>query len=217
MKKIRNKFITQILDHFETSTHIFIVMEYICEDLLNYISKRSQIPDVTAKLIFRQLIEGIQYIHSNSIVHRDIKLDNILIDLSNTVKICDFGVSKKIKPNDIMYDHCGTPAYIAPEIIMNKGYKGFACDIWSAGVTLYYMLSGTQPFKESNISKLQANILEKKLSPIEGVNEEANHLIKRMSLRNPNHRITIEEILCYPWLIGVKINISENSKYMLLF
>lgn len=59
MKKIRNKFITQILDHFETSTHIFIVMEYICEDLLNYISKRSQIPEVTAKLIFRQLIEGI--------------------------------------------------------------------------------------------------------------------------------------------------------------
>ena len=213
MKRIHNQFITQILDYFETDTHLFIVMEYICEDLLNYISKRSQIPEVTSKFIFKQLIEGLQYLHSQSIIHRDIKLDNILIDLSNTVKICDFGVSRIVKPNDIMYDHCGTPAYIAPEIFLNKGYKGFACDIWSAGVTLHYMLSGNQPFKGSDISKLQTNILEEKLGPIEGISEEANHLIQRMLVRNPKNRITIEEILYHPWLVGVKSNLRDDCKY----
>ena len=212
MKKAQSQFVAQILDYFENDTHIFIVMEYICEDLLNYISKRSQIPEITAKVIFKQIIEGIQFLHSKNIVHRDIKLDNILIDLSNTVKLCDFGVSRIVKLNDIMYDHCGTPAYIAPEIFLNKGYKGFACDIWSAGVTLHYMLSGNQPFKGSNLSKLHKNILEEQLTTIEGISNDANHLIQRMLVRNPKNRITVEEILYHPWLSGINTNIRENSK-----
>ena len=95
-------------------------MEYICGDLLNYIRKRSKISEQTAKIIFKQLMEGLDYIHKNNIVHRDIKLDNILIDLTNTIKICDFGVSRRLLPGDIMFEHCGTPAYIAPEIFKDN-------------------------------------------------------------------------------------------------
>ena len=97
-----------------------IVMENICGgDLLSYVRKRSKLNEITAKFIFRQIVEALQYIHLQNIVHRDIKLDNILIDLSNIIKICDFGVSKYVKRGENMLDQCGTPAYIAPEILKN--------------------------------------------------------------------------------------------------
>lgn len=175
-------------------------MEYICEDLLNYISKRAKIPENIAKVIFKQLIEGLKYLHSNCIIHRDIKLDNILIGLDGKVKICDFGVSRIIKPNDIMHEHCGTPAYIAPEIFTSNGYKGFYSDIWSAGITLYYMLSGNQPFKGTNLSKLHSNILNQKLEKIQGISPEAENLIYGLLQQNPKKRLTITHILNHPWL-----------------
>ena len=86
------------------------------------------------------------YIHSKNIAHRDIKLDNILLDGVGNVKIGDFGVSKQIQPNSMMFEQCGTPAYIAPEILRNKGYS-LNIDLWSAGVVLFAMLYGSVPFK----------------------------------------------------------------------
>ena len=210
LSKLRNPFCTQIYDYFETNTHILIVMEYICGDLLGYIRKRAKISEPTAKIIFKQIIKGLQYIHKKKIVHRDIKLDNVLIDLTNTVKICDFGVCRILQPGDIMYEHCGTPAYIAPEIFKDEGYEGFSCDIWSAGVTLYYMLAGVQPFKASKIEDLKEIILKGEFEPIEDVSNEANDLIKGMLRLNPNKRLTIEEILKHPWLKNVNIKKREN-------
>lgn len=195
----------RILDTFETNTHTVIVMEYICGDLLSFIRKRSKLSEASAKIIFKQLIEGIKFIHQNKIVHRDIKLDNILFDLNNTVKICDFGVSRKLNPGDIMHDHCGTPAYIAPEIFLNKGYEGYSCDIWSAGVTLYYMISGSQPFKANNLPDLQQVIIEGKYEKIEGVSSEVRDLIDGMLQIDTKKRITITQILSHPWLNGVNL------------
>lgn len=87
-------------------------------------------------------------------LHRDIKLDNILLTSQGDVKICDFGVSKLVTPGERMTEQCGTPAYIAPEVFKNLGYEGFASDIWSAGVVLYAMLFGAVPFKASNMAEL---------------------------------------------------------------
>ena len=110
-------------------------------------------------------MQGLAYIHTKKlIVHRDIKLDNILLDSRGMIKICDFGVSKQVKTtNEIMYEQCGTPAYIAPEILKDKGYSGFKVDVWSAGVCLYAMLVGTVPFKGSTMSELHYLILQGKL------------------------------------------------------
>ena len=210
LSKLRNPFCTQIYDYFETETHILIVMEYVCGDLLGFIRKRAKISEPTAKIIFKQIIKGLQYIHKKKIVHRDIKLDNVLIDLTNTVKICDFGVCRILQPGDIMYEHCGTPAYIAPEIFKDEGYEGFSCDIWSAGVTLYYMLAGVQPFKANKIEDLKEIILKGKFEKIEDVSNEANDLIKGMLEFNPNKRFTIEDILKHPWLKNVNIKKREN-------
>ena len=206
LSRLRHPFITQILDSFETDKHIFIVMEYICGDLLGFIRKRGKLSESMTKVIFKQIIEGLRYIHKKKIVHRDIKLDNILIDLTNTVKICDFGVSKKINKGDIMYDHCGTPAYIAPEIFKNRGYEGFSCDIWSAGVTLYYMLSGVQPFCADSMKDLEKIILEGKYDRLEDVSDEANDLIDRMLQLDPKKRLTDDEILNHPWIVNINLN-----------
>ena len=214
LSRLRHPFISQILDSFETETHIFIVMEYICGDLLGFIRKRGKLSETVSKIIFKQLIEGLKYIHKKKIVHRDIKLDNILIDLTNTIKICDFGVSRKISKDEIMHEHCGTPAYIAPEIFENNGYTGFQCDIWSAGVTLYYILGGIQPFRASSIKDLEKKVIAGDFEPIEEVSDEANNLIKLMLKTDPKKRISEDKILNHPWLINIK---TENRKKLNLF
>ena len=214
LSKLRHPFVNQILDTFETDKHVFIVMEYICADLLSFIRKREQLSENTSKIIFKQIIEGLKYINKKGIVHRDIKLDNILIDLNNTVKICDFGVSKRISENEIMIDHCGTPGYIAPEIYKNKGYEGFQCDIWSCGVTLYYMLSGTQPFRAYSLKEMEKKVVKGEFEDIKNVSDEANDLIRKMLVLEPEKRITINEILNHPWLKNENV---ENRKNLKLF
>jgi serine/threonine protein kinase len=94
------------------------------------------------------------------VLHRDIKLDNILLDAQGKIKLCDFGVSKIIDPTHYNLEQCGTPAYIAPEILRNEGYKGFGVDVWSAGVVLFAMLHGTVPFKAQNMVELQKVIID---------------------------------------------------------
>ena len=109
---------------FESNNHILIIMEYIsCGDLLTFVRKRTKLSEKIAKFIFRQIIEALQYIHSKNVIHRDIKLDNILIDLNNTIKLCDFGFAKVINKDAKTYTKCGTPCYIAPEILLGLGHS----------------------------------------------------------------------------------------------
>ena len=118
----------------------------------------------------------------------------ILVDTTNTVKICDFGVSRKIQKGEKIYERCGTPAYIAPEIYKKIGYTGFQSDVWSAGVTLYYILSGNLPFKGNNIHDLENAILLGEYKKIRDISFEASDIIDRMLKLNPAERITIEEL-----------------------
>ena len=147
----------RLFDTFETSKHICFVIE-LCSggDLFSYIKKRRRLKEDVARFFFKQLVEGLAYIHhAKKVVHRDIKLENILLDATGNVKICDFGVSRQLNTGrERMKEQCGTPAYIAPEILMDEGYHGFKVDMWSAGVCLYAMLIGSVPFKASTMSKL---------------------------------------------------------------
>ena len=215
--------IVKIFETYETKKHYCIVMEYICAgDLLSYIKKRGKLTEQVAKFIFKQIVLSLQYIHSHNIVHRDIKLDNILIDLDNNIKICDFGVSKIIKKGESMLEQCGTPAYIAPEILLNHGYEGFGVDIWSAGVVLYAMLGGTVPFKGNNINELHDLIIKGEFKPLKEISPEATHLIKNILEVDPKKRITTKDILVHPWLINVDLNfwktqnLFTNAEYILL-
>ena len=201
MRSLRHPSITKILEMFESEKYVLIIMEYVSGgNLQSFVKKRRKLNEKTAKILFKQIMEGIKYIHSKNIVHRDIKLENILIDLNNNVKICDFGVSKRIHSNSILDDQCGTPVYMAPEIIRNEGYRGFPVDIWSAGVSLYLMLSGNIPFNKTSKHTLQEDILNSVYPPINGISNEADDLLRGLLDKNPSTRLTVDEVLVHPWL-----------------
>ena len=226
MRKLNHPNITKILETFEDDKFYFIIMEYINGgNLFSYVKKRRKLSEKTAKFLFKQIILGIKHIHSQLIVHRDIKLENILIDMNNNVKICDFGIGIILSSeNQELYSHCGTPMYIAPEIILSnkeKGYMGFPVDIWSAGIALYIMLSGKLPFnldedqddidrynkkeKEKN-AKLKFEIVNKEPKYIEKISDEARNLLDGLLNKNPKKRLTCEQILNHPWLSDINNN-----------
>ena len=225
MRKLNHPNITKILETFEDDKFILIIMEYINGgNLFSFVKKRRKLSEKISKFLFRQIILGIQHIHSKKIVHRDIKLENILIDLNNKIKICDFGIGIMLESEDeLIHDQCGTPMYMAPEIILNSkkgGYKGFPVDIWSAGIALYIMLSGTLPFSyknnreknEGDISgngislsnnnnyELQYSIINKNPKKIKKISAEARDLLNGLLNKDPTKRLTIDEILNHPWL-----------------
>lgn len=213
MKELDHKNIIRILDYFEDKNYIFIIMEYINGgNLYSLIKKRRKLQEKMAKYIFKQMISALKYIHSHNIAHRDIKLDNILLDLYNGIKICDFGIGKKLNsPDQLLTSFSGTPIYMAPEIILsekNKGYKGFPVDVWSSGIALYIMLSGQLPFKNNKNNKnkknknkeLEYSIVNKEPKEIENISDKAKDLIKGLLCKDPSKRLTCDEILKHPWL-----------------
>ena len=152
----------------------------------------------------------LQYIHSNNIVHRDIKPDNILLDLDNTIKLCDFGVSKIITPGQLINDSCGTPAFIAPEILLDTPHNPYFTDIWSCGVVLYAMVTGFFPFRGINETQLHESILSGVYPKPKDNSEELNDLLSRILNTNPNKRISLEMILGHPWLNSCDNYLNKN-------
>ena len=236
MKKLNHPNITKILELFEDKEYILIIMEYINGgNLFSFLKKRRKVSEKTAKFLYRQIILGLKYIHSHNIVHRDIKLENILIDLNNNIKICDFGIGRVLSsPEQLLFDQCGTPMYIAPEILLSSkdnGYKGFPVDIWSIGIALYILLSGSLPFNfkngksvsieesennenNNNSEELQFSIINSEPKYIENISDEARDLLKGLLNKNPEKRLNCDEILAHPWLKDINKNL-DNNKYHL--
>ena len=235
MKKLNHPNITRILELFEDKEYILIIMEYINGgNLFSFLKKRRKVSEKTAKFLFKQVILGIKYMHKQNIVHRDIKLENILIDLNNNIKICDFGIGRVLSsPDQLLYDQCGTPMYIAPEILLSskeKGYKPFPVDIWSSGIALYILLSGSLPFsfkngksvsieeseknENNNTEELQFSIINSEPKHIENISDEARDLLKGLLNKNPDKRLNCDEILSHKWLKDVNDNL-DNNKYHL--
>ena len=233
MRKLNHPNITKILEMFEDEKYILIIMEYINGgNLFSFVKKRRKLTEKISKFLFKQIILGIKNIHSKNIVHRDIKLENILIDLNNTIKICDFGIGRILSsPDELLHDQCGTPMYMAPEILLctkEKGYKGFPVDIWSAGIALYIMLSGALPFsvKNENDSFLDGNnnkkknialkkaIINNNPKKIEKISNNARDLLHGLLNKDPSQRLTCDEILSHPWLNDEEINNGNNKHHL---
>jgi serine/threonine protein kinase len=205
LKKMRHKNIIQLLDTFETDKHIIFVME-LCSggDLLNYVRKRRKLTEDYAKTIFKQILEALHYCHNLNILHRDIKLDNIILDSEGVIKVGDFGVSKIVDPAKKMFDQWGTPAYIAPEILKDKGYTGFGIDVWSSGVVLFAMLYGTVPFRAQSMSDLHNIIIKGKYVLKPDISDSAIDLLKNILEPNPRKRLSIPQIFVHPWFWDLK-------------
>ena len=201
MKRVNHQNIIRLLEVFESSKHLMIVLEYSGGgDLLQLVKSRSNLTETEGKNIFSQVVDAVKACHSKNIIHRDIKLDNILITTDfMCVKLCDFGVSRTVKPGEKIYDQCGTPAYLAPEIVADRGYDPFFVDIWSMGVLLYAILSGTVPFRAKTLQELHKLILRCKYQMPGNISEQAQDLIRRMLNPVPHLRISLDEMKQHPW------------------
>jgi serine/threonine protein kinase len=202
LKRIHHRHVVRILEVFESSKHVLLVMEYTSGgDLLQFVKYKKRLSEAEARLIFRQIVEGAIAIHSYGILHRDFKLDNILLDGNySTIKICDFGVSRILKRGQVCYDKCGTPAYIAPEIIAEQGYEGFSVDTWSIGVMLYAMTTGTVPFRAPSISELHKLVLKGQYSLPEHISPALGDLLGHMMAIVPSSRLSLQNVLQHPWM-----------------
>ncbi|XAR62139.1 Non-specific serine/threonine protein kinase [Bertholletia excelsa] len=206
-----------------TPTHLGIVMEYAAGgELFERICNSGRFSENEARFFFQQLISGVSYCHSMQICHRDLKLENTLLDGSTAprVKICDFGYSKSSVFHSQPKSAVGTPAYIAPEVLSRKEYDGKLADVWSCGVTLYVMLVGAYPFEDpadpKNLRKSIVRILNVQYSIpnyIE-ISIECRHLLSRIFVANPEKRITVPEIKKHPWfLTNLPIELMEGGSY----
>lgn len=201
MRKISNFHVIRLFEVFESTRHFNMVLEYCGGgDLLHFVKNRGKLPESEAKLIFYQVTEAISACQSRDIVHRDIKLDNILMDTRmTTAKLCDFGVSRMAVRGQRINDQCGTPAYIAPEIIVDCGYDAFYVDLWSMGVMLYAMVVGTVPFRAGTLPELHKLILRGKYTLPDSLSPELQHLIAGLLQLVPHNRLQLEEVLAHPW------------------
>ncbi|KAJ9146460.1 hypothetical protein P3X46_028725 [Hevea brasiliensis] len=206
-----------------TPTHLAIVMEYAAGgELFERICNTGRFSEDEARFFFQQLISGVSYCHSMQICHRDLKLENTLLDgsIAPRVKICDFGYSKSAVFHSQPKSTVGTPAYIAPEVLSKKEYDGKIADVWSCGVTLYVMLVGAYPYEDpddpKNLRKTIGRILSVRytIPDYVRVSMECRHLLSRIFVANPEKRITIPEIKNHPWFLkNLPIELMEGGSW----
>ncbi|KAK7359095.1 hypothetical protein VNO77_01041 [Canavalia gladiata] len=208
-RSLRHPNIIQFKEVALTGTHLAIVMEYAAGGELFDQVCYGGLQEDHARYFFQQLISGVSYCHDMEICHRDLKLENVLLDGSTAqrLKICDFGYSKSYllhsRPNSMV----GTPAYAAPEILFREEYDGKLVDIWSCGVILYAMLIGLLPFVDKddsqNVKKTVHRIMAVQYSIPNNVciSQDSKNLISRILVANPAKRITMKEIKCHPWFL----------------
>ncbi|RHZ59053.1 hypothetical protein Glove_365g260 [Diversispora epigaea] len=215
LKSIQHSSIIKLLDVVDTNEYIGIVLEYIPGgELYNYVDKKHHLEEVEACRIFKQLIQGVDYLHTMKIVHRDLKLENLLLDAAQNLVITDFGFAIKFDDSDRIGSPCGTPYYLAPELILQEGpYAGRAADIWSCGIILYIMLVGAYPFDSNQkidgidgLRALYAHISATTLTFPEHLSSEAEDLLKKLLIVNPTDRCNMETIKSHRWLTKFDLN-----------
>ena len=201
----------RLYDVIETDKYIGIILEYASGgELFDHILAHRYLKEKDACKLFAQLISGVSYIHQKKIVHRDLKLENLLLDRHRNVIITDFGFANRFehRADDLMQTSCGSPCYAAPELVISEGlYVGSAVDIWSCGVILYAMLAGYLPFDDDpanpdgdNINLLYRYIVNTPLTFPEYVSQEARDLLSIMLVPDPNQRADLKTIMTHHWL-----------------
>ena len=198
MKLVDHPHILKLADFLESPRHFYIVLEYASRgELFDYLVENKVLSEDVAIRFFRQIIYGLEYLHSLGICHRDLKPENILLDENLNIKIADFGFARFVKSN-IAQTSCGSPHYAAPEVIRGQPYDGRAADIWSCGVILYALMAGYLPFDDSSVRVL-LNKVKKGIFTMPPFSDQAKDLISRLLTLDPASRITIPQIKQHPF------------------
>ncbi|KAI8000407.1 CBL-interacting serine/threonine-protein kinase 23 [Camellia lanceoleosa] len=203
MKLIRHPNVIRMYEVMASKTKIYIVLEYVTGgELFDKIASKGRLKEDEARKYFQQLINAVDYCHSRGVCHRDLKPENLLLDANGALKVSDFGLSalpQQVREDGLLHTTCGTPNYVAPEVINNKGYDGANADLWSCGVILFVLMAGYLPFEEPNLMALYKKIFKADFTCPPWFSSSAKKLIKRILDPNPLTRITIAEVIENDW------------------
>ncbi|OIW09335.1 hypothetical protein TanjilG_01306 [Lupinus angustifolius] len=219
MHLVRHPHIVQLKEVMATKAKIFMVVEYVKGGELFAKVTKGKMDEDEARKYFQQLISAVDFCHSRGVTHRDLKPENLLLDENQDLKVSDFGLSalpEQRRSDGMLVTPCGTPAYVAPEVLKKKGYDGSKADIWSCGVILYALLSGYLPFQGENVLRIYRKSFKADYAFPEWISPQAKDLISKLLVVNPEKRYSIDDITKHPWFqVGfmrpIAFSMKENA------
>lgn len=219
--------IIKLLDFLYSDLYFFLIFEYVKGDqLYDIIMKEKQISEEKARKYFRQIISAINYVHQNSIVHRDLKIENVVVDQNDNIKILDFGLSNFYDNKNLLKTFCGSLYFAAPELLHGQLYSGPEVDVWSLGIILYVMLCGKVPFDDDSVRELQNKIKSASFEFCSDISKKAKDLISKMIVNDISKRFTMSEVIKSEWInigysstvesyIGIRYPLAKlNNEYL---
>ncbi|XP_038706938.1 CBL-interacting serine/threonine-protein kinase 11 [Tripterygium wilfordii] len=202
MRRLNHPHIVKLHEVLASKSKIYFIMDYIKGgELFAKVAKGRFSEDLSRKF-FQQLISAVGYCHSRGVFHRDLKPENLLLGENGNLKVSDFGLSAvkgQIRPDGLLHTLCGTPAYVAPEILTKKGYDGAKVDVWSCGVILFVLNAGYLPFNDPNLMAMYKKIYKGEYRCPKWMSADLKRFLSRLLDTNPETRITVDEILKDPW------------------
>lgn len=216
MRRMRHPHIIRLIEVLATKTKIYFVMEYAKGGELFAKLTKGRFSEDLSRKYFHQLISAVGYCHSRGVYHRDLKPENLLLDENWSLKISDFGLSavtEQIRPDGMLHTMCGTPAYVAPEILAKKGYDGAKIDIWSCGIILFVLAAGYLPFNDTNLMNLYRKIYRGEFRCPKWFSPELKELLSRLLDTNPDTRISIQGIMEDPWFTKLGFKEVNNLRF----
>jgi 5'-AMP-activated protein kinase catalytic alpha subunit len=202
MRLVRHPNVVQLHEVMASKSKIYFAMEYVRGGELFTRVARGRLKEDNARRYFHQLIGAVDFCHSRGVYHRDLKPENLLVDEHGNLKVSDFGLSalrECQKQDGLLHTTCGTPAYVAPEIINKKGYDGAKADIWSCGVILFVLLAGYLPFHDANLMEMYRRISRGDVKYPQWFSSDLRRFMSKLLDPNPNTRIAIEKLVEHPW------------------
>ncbi|XP_010211236.1 PREDICTED: MAP/microtubule affinity-regulating kinase 3 isoform X4 [Tinamus guttatus] len=201
MKILNHPNIVKLFEVIETEKTLYLIMEYASGgEVFDYLVAHGRMKEKEARSKFRQIVSAVQYCHQKRIVHRDLKAENLLLDADMNIKIADFGFSNEFTVGNKLDTFCGSPPYAAPELFQGKKYDGPEVDVWSLGVILYTLVSGSLPFDGQNLKELRERVLRGKYRIPFYMSTDCENLLKRFLVLNPTKRGTLEQIMKDRWI-----------------
>ncbi|XP_032660118.1 serine/threonine-protein kinase MARK2 isoform X16 [Chelonoidis abingdonii] len=214
MKVLNHPNIVKLFEVIETEKTLYLVMEYASGgEVFDYLVAHGRMKEKEARAKFRQIVSAVQYCHQKFIVHRDLKAENLLLDADMNIKIADFGFSNEFTFGNKLDTFCGSPPYAAPELFQGKKYDGPEVDVWSLGVILYTLVSGSLPFDGQNLKELRERVLRGKYRIPFYMSTDCENLLKKFLILNPSKRGTLEQIMKDRWM-NVGHEDDELKPYM---
>uniref|UniRef100_A0A3B4V4A9 non-specific serine/threonine protein kinase n=1 Tax=Seriola dumerili TaxID=41447 RepID=A0A3B4V4A9_SERDU len=204
-------FSVKLFEVIETEKTLYLVMEYASGgEVFDYLVAHGRMKEKEARAKFRQIVSAVEYCHQKRIVHRDLKAENLLLDADMNIKIADFGFSNEFTMGSKLDTFCGSPPYAAPELFQGKKYDGPEVDVWSLGVILYTLVSGSLPFDGQNLKELRERVLRGKYRIPFYMSTDCENLLKKLLVLNPGKRGSLQQVMKDRWMnVGYE---SEDLK-----